>query len=84
MPLCAWEMTPRAHLPLVLPYFFLFGRCVRAEPAAVFEFLPVLLLFRTLEAAVPARLGAGGLVIGGGPSTTFQAVPLPERAQGGA
>ncbi|MEI1252019.1 hypothetical protein [Rhizobium aouanii] len=35
-------------------YFFLLGRCVRAEPAAVFEFLPVLSDFRTFEAALPA------------------------------
>ena len=37
-------------------FFFLFGRCVSAEPAAVFEFLPVLLLRNTLDAAVPAFL----------------------------
>lgn len=37
-------------------FFFLFGRCVSAEPAAVFESLPVLPLFKTFEAAVAARL----------------------------
>ena len=37
-------------------FFFLCGRCVSADPAAVFELFPVLPLFRTLEAALPAFL----------------------------
>ena len=37
-------------------FFFLSGRSVNADPAAVFEFLPVLPLFKTFDAAVPARL----------------------------
>jgi hypothetical protein len=32
----------------------LFGLCVSAEPAAVFEFFPVLPLRKTFEAAAPA------------------------------
>jgi hypothetical protein len=35
-------------------FFFLSGRWLSAEPAAVLLFLPVLPLFRTLEAALPA------------------------------
>lgn len=35
-------------------YFFLSGRCERAEPAAVLEDFPVLPLRKTLDAAVPA------------------------------
>jgi hypothetical protein len=35
-------------------YFFLFGRCVRAEPAEVFELLLALPLRNVFEAAVPA------------------------------
>lgn len=37
-------------------FFFLSGRWVSAEPAAVLEFFPVLPLFKTFEAAVPAFL----------------------------
>jgi len=37
-----------------IDHFFLSGRWVRAEPAAVLEFLLVLLDLRTFEAAVPA------------------------------
>ena len=37
-------------------FFFLFGRCVKAEPAAVFAALLVDLLRRTFDAAVAARL----------------------------
>ena len=37
-------------------FFFLSGLCVSADPAAVLEFLPVLPLFKTLDAALPARL----------------------------
>lgn len=33
---------------------FLFGRCVRADPAAVFEFFPVRSSRRTFDAALPA------------------------------
>ena len=38
------------------PYFFRFGRWVNAEPAAVLAALLAVLLRRTLDAAVPARL----------------------------
>jgi hypothetical protein len=35
-------------------FFFLSGRCVNAEPAALLEALPVLPLRNTLDAALPA------------------------------
>jgi hypothetical protein len=40
--------------PSRLTYFFLSGRCDNAEPAAVFESLPVRPSRRTLDAALPA------------------------------
>ncbi len=38
------------------PYFFLSGRCVKADPAAVLDAFPVLPDLRTFDAAVPAFL----------------------------
>jgi hypothetical protein len=37
-------------------FFFLSGRCVRADPATLFTFLEVLLLRSKLEAVLPTRL----------------------------
>ncbi len=39
---------------LLIAYFFFPDRCVRAEPAAVFEVLLVLLLLNVFDAAVAA------------------------------
>ena len=41
---------------MLYDYFFLLGRCVKAEPAAVLAFLSALEFFKVFEAAVPAFL----------------------------